>query len=173
MQIGKMNFGQLATPIFGSRSDQTGAQSGDVPLAAPTDSTTGSSATSTSDYRQILSKYNVSDITPREFSQLIHDLSASGAINDSELQELTSIRFDLDKSGYDADEKVDLVNLFGARLKQLQESSKDAGTGVETSDQTPERRQANLDASQKQLEWLQKFATLHAESSSESLNTLV
>lgn len=174
MQVGKLNFGSSAPAIFGSRGQSTAAatQSGVAALLSGPDNSDPTGVAGAS-YRQILARYDVNDISPREFSQMIHELHAAGAVNDSELQELTSIRFDLDKAEYSPDEKIDLVSLFGARLQQLRQSSDAGGKGDDTNDQSAQQRAANLATTKKQVDWLQKFATLHAENSTESLNTLV
>ncbi len=172
MQIGKLNLSNLSAPIFGTRSNEAGPQLVDTPLDKKSDSVESSAAQS-STYREILANYDVTHITPQQFSQLIHELHSAGAINDSELHELASIRFELDRSEYSSNEPVDLVDLFSTRVDDLLQSSEDAGTGREESDQSPESRQESIGLAKRQLEWLQKFATLHSDTSREGLNALI
>lgn len=162
MQIGKLSVGQQALPIFGSKSEQGAAQLGDL-IAANTTGGNESTSADSSACRQILANYDVSSISPREFSQLLNELHVSGAINDNELQQLSAIRFELDKAELDPDEKLDLVQLFSERLKQQVQSTKDAALGREESELSPESQKEAIALTQRRLEWLQKFATLHAE----------
>ena len=47
--------------------------------------------------REILARYDVHHITPRELSQLIEELHAAGTIGPAELQDLARIRWQLDR----------------------------------------------------------------------------
>jgi hypothetical protein len=172
MQVGKLGLNQMAAAFFGPKQEQSGAASvasGDSPASAAADTSPATNIT----YRQILANYDVTNITPRQYSQLIHELHAAGAINDADLQELSGVRFELDRAEYDPDEPVNLVELFQKRLDNLLQAAKDAATDREDSDLPPEERAQILAQTKRQIDWLKKFATVHAESTTPAVNTLV
>lgn len=172
MQITQTGLGQMAATLFGAPQSQSNANP--APAAA-TASSGGPDATEPANvtFRQILAKYDVTDITPSQFSQLIGELRSAGAINDSDVQELSAIRFELDRAGYAPDDKLNLVDLFKNRLSSLQNASADAASGSDDSDQTPAQRQQSITTTKRQIDWLQKFATVHSDSTAETVNTLV
>src|SRR4051812_8417533 len=122
MQIGSLNLGQLAAPIFGSKSGLAGPQLVDTPVSKSRDSAESTPAQAAT-YRQILANYDVTDITPQQFSQLIRELHSSGAINDDELHELAGIRFELDRAEISPDEPVNLIDVFSTRVHSMLESA--------------------------------------------------
>jgi hypothetical protein len=171
MQIGKLNLGQLAAPIFGSKRE---SQPGGV---SETDRATATEIPETNlvqvtTYREILSKYDVTNITPQQFSQLLRELHSAGAITDDELRELAAVRYELDRADVQSDDPVNLVELFTARLNRLVESANNVATEREVSEQSPADREQAITLAERQLQWLQKFAALHADTARESLNTL-
>jgi hypothetical protein len=172
MQIAKLGVGQLTSAIFGSRKEPPAPRAAD---GEPTQSAAAAetSVANTAAYREILSNYDMTFISPREFSQLIHELRAAGAINDADLQELASIRFELDRAEYDPDAPVNLMELFKKRLENLLQASADAATDREASEQTPQQREEAIKLARRQVEWLQKFSTIHAETATGPINTLV
>jgi len=68
----------------------------------------------------VLSRYDVTDITPVEFSEMLQQLYDQGAITEQEYQQLAAVRIDLDNEGIGEDESVDLVDFY-ARMIQRQE----------------------------------------------------
>ena len=109
--------------------------------------------------RQIVAEYDVTDISPREFSEMIHKLHEAGALSDQELQELSQIRVDLDLQGVDPDETLNLVDLYLNKLSELYGSLDDpAGSGGSPSaGQLPQA--VSLE---RRLAWLEKFAAIQA-----------
>ena len=68
--------------------------------------------------REIVGRYDVTDITPRQFTQMVQDLHQAGVISESQLEELSQIRLDLDTEGLDPDESLDLVAFYADKLDQ-------------------------------------------------------
>ena len=97
--------------------------------------------------RGILSDYDVTDITPREFSEMLTELRDAGAISDEDFQELSQIRIDLDRDGVDSDDSIDLVAYHTRKLQEAEKAApgETGGTSAE-----------NLG---RRLAWLQKLAT--------------
>lgn len=170
MQIGKLNLGPLTAPFFGTKQD-TGNTVPGAAGATAAEAPDGSLAQSAT-YRQILADYDVTHITPQQFSQMIRELHTAGAINDEELRELASLRFELDRAEVRPDEEVNLLDLFGQRLKSLQDSSTAAATGMETDNQSPDAREQAMKLAERQMEWLKKFAAIQSEGSATPLNTI-
>jgi hypothetical protein len=129
---------------------------GSTPAAAPG-----------SQLRDILAQYDVTKISPQGFSDLLQRLYQSGLLADKDYQDLSMIRLDLDRDGVSPNEQVNLVETYTKKLKSLEQDSKEMeeklGTaGVRAMDATLRRR----------LDWLQKFAALHASPDAATINAL-
>jgi hypothetical protein len=113
-------------------------------------------------FHEILSRYDVKNITPGEFSDLVQELHDSGEINDNEFRQLSRIRLELEQAGVGADEPIDLVDFIEDKLRTQAgdldaaqtPGSKDA---TSTSDVT-----ASIAETKRQLDWVNKFALVHA-----------
>jgi len=109
----------------------------------------------TTSAQEILSQYDVSDITPREFSEMLQSLHASGVITDQQYQDLSTLRAELDAQGIEPDEKIDLVQFCERRLEDARDSNAESSLVS-----TMERR----------LESLRKFALIQSTPELASLN---
>lgn len=166
MQIDQLRPGQgvpaRATSDAGSASRLIDAVTPHTPPA--------SGATST--LRDILAHYDMREISPREFSQMIQKLHDAGELSDADLKELSLIRHEADLSGLDPDEPIDLIALLEKKLKQQQEElerlEKKSGNRLPAAD-----RQAYLAPIERQLDWLERFAMIHKSGSAEALNALI
>ena len=119
----------------------------------PSDAAGQTSAASRAAMNDILKKYDVTKITPEDFSKMITKLHDAGAISDQDFQELSSIRTDLESQGVASDQTVNLVQLYGDQLRKVQQQMGD----------TPDTEsQQKLAPAMRKLDWLQKFALLHA-----------
>jgi hypothetical protein len=100
--------------------------------------------------RKIAAQYDVTSISPAEFSELIDRLQTAGAITEGEFHDLVGIRLELDKQGVPPDETLDLVELLRTRLKRLthEGAANPAGNGDAA------------DVARRQLEWAQKLALI-------------
>lgn len=110
-------------------------------------------------YREIFGQYDVTAITPRDFSQMLRQLEEGDVITGADREELSLLRQDLDRAGVEADEPLDLVLYLEIRLDQQAQrpSSPHDGTAMSTgNDQVPAPPRRLL---RRQLEWMQKFAT--------------
>jgi len=111
---------------------------------------------STAAMRDILSHYDMTDITPSDFSKLVQQLSDKGAISQKETQELSSIRVDLENAGVSPDESVNLLEFYRQRLAKARETAAQSGNATAA--------KANVDAIVGRLNWLQKFAAVPQQS---------
>jgi hypothetical protein len=111
--------------------------------------------------REILSHYDMTDITPHDFSKLIQQLSDKGAISQKDVQELSSIRVDLENAGVSPDESVNLLEFYQQRIVKAQDG---AGNSPDAA------AQPNIDPLVGRLNWVQKFATVRQQGSSSGVN---
>lgn len=100
--------------------------------------------------RKIVAQYDMTNVSPREFSEMLDRLKESGALSEKDFQDLAAIRMELDKAGMQSDESLDLLAYFQMRVDQLQGQS--PGT-------VPE---GDLSSARRQTEWLQRLAEIHA-----------
>ncbi|MEJ5341962.1 MAG: hypothetical protein WHT09_10365 [Thermogutta sp.] len=100
--------------------------------------------------RSILESYDVTHITPRQFSEMLEKMRDAGLVTDAEFHELAKIRVDLSEAGVEPDEAVDLLSFYRQRLRRLEL------WGDENPDGT---LPALRTAWEKRLQWLEKVAT--------------
>src|SRR5271157_3682686 len=114
--------------------------------------------------REILSHYDMTDITPSDFSKLIQQLSDKGTISQKDTQELSSIRVDLENAGVNPDESVNLLDFYQQRIAKVQDAAAQSTN--------PGAAQPNIDLLVGRLNWLQKFAALGQQGSSSGVNAV-
>jgi len=103
---------------------------------------------------EILRKYDVTHITPEEFSQMIQKLYKSGAISEKDYQELSAIRIDLENAHLEPDESVNLLEFYTNKLSKAQKEMY-----IDLDEAT---RQQQLGPDLRRLDWLEKFAMIQA-----------
>lgn len=107
----------------------------------------------------ILARYDLTDITPREFSQLLDELHQSGLLTDEQFRELSEIRTDLASADVLPQEKIDLLDFY-RRLLEKADRLASGDTQGETARQVAEWR--------RRLDWLEKLAAAQRESAAAS-----
>ncbi len=113
---------------------------------------------------EILSDYDVTDISPAEFSEMIQKLFEAGALSEDQLRELATVRMDLDLEDVEADESIDLLEFYVEKIKSAQHRLSD-------SDATAAERQ-QLAPLLGRLDWLEKFALIQSAPDAVGLDTL-
>lgn len=103
---------------------------------------------------EILSKFDVTDISPGEFSEMIQKLYVAGVISDEELQQLTAVRHELDTDGIEPDESIDLLEYYARKIEKMQRR-------LDVSDGPPAAHQ-RLGPLLRRLDWIEKFALIQA-----------
>ena len=127
-------------------------------------------AGTTAAFREILACHDVTDISPRQFSEMIHKLHKAGTLTDQEFQELSMIRIDLDLEGVDPDEHLNLVDFYLSKLRELHRDRADLRDPV---DSLSADRPAAVTAAERRLQWLQKFALIQSTADSTGMDTLI
>lgn len=120
--------------------------------------------TATAAMREILSHYDMANITPNDFSKLIQQLSDKGAISQKDVQELSSIRVDLENAGVKSDDSVNLLDFYQQQLAKVQ--------GAAAQSPNPSSAQPNVDLVIGRLNWVQKFAAVRQQGNSSGLNAV-
>lgn len=108
--------------------------------------------------QEILKSYDVTQITPRQFSEMLQKLRESGVISEEEYLDLAQIRRDLTQAGIEADEPVDLLDFYQKLIRKLQLMQSLAST------ESIDEIQQALERAEKHLAWLEKVSTQQLES---------
>jgi hypothetical protein len=112
--------------------------------------------------RRVLSQYDVTDISPRDFSEMVQQLHETGAISENQLQELAAVRLDLEEADVRPDESIDLLDFYVHRIKKAQRRlGDDDASGMQ------------LSPLLRRLEWMEKLAVLHDTADELGLDALV
>lgn len=116
--------------------------------------------------QEIVARFDVNRISPREFSSLVRQLNEAGHLSDQELQQLAAIRVDLELSGADPNEAIDLVAFFHRQLSDVQRQQSEAG-GNDALRGDIEKKASRI---RRHLGWLQQFT---AAQTGPALDTVV
>jgi hypothetical protein len=103
---------------------------------------------------EILRNYDVTHITPDEFSQMIQKLYKAGTLSEKDFQELSTVRADMDKAGVGPNESINMLEFFSDKLGKAQ---KNLGSNLDEAAQ-----QQRLGPDLRRLDWMQKFAMVQA-----------
>lgn len=98
--------------------------------------------------RHVLEKYDVTEITPKQLSEMVQRLFEAGVITQQEFDQLAAIRLDLDTAGIDSDESVDLLQFYRDKIDEVHRQSEQAA--------------ATPDVLRNRLDWIEKFALVQA-----------
>ena len=162
MQISQLLAGYPEQASAGKRNERT--ESGVSPPVDQSQQPPALSSGLTAVLRQIAGHYNVTEITPREFSDMLDALHQAGALADEQLQQLARIRIDLDLENIDPDEEVDLVDFYADKLDELMR----AEDGSLASGGSPDVAQT-----EQLLGWMEKFAVIQSSADVLGLDAIV
>ncbi len=144
-----------------TRAKQTGSDAAVATATSAASAATPPSASSA--MREIVSRYDMTDITPNDFSTMIQQLYAKGAVSAKDMQDLSSIRADLEAAGVSADQTVNLQEFYQQRLAK---AKNDAA-------QSPDpAAAANIQSLAGRMTWVQKFAAVRQEDTSAGVNAV-
>jgi hypothetical protein len=152
MQISNVISG-LTDPTTWGKKNETAVQTGASAVKSIEPQNQGSSSARKTT-AEILHKYNVTGITPDEFSQMIQQLYKAGALSEKDYQELAAVRQDLEHAAVDSDEPINLLEFYSNKVSKAQ---KEMGNTLDEA-----ARQQTLGPDMRRLDWLQKFAVIQA-----------
>jgi hypothetical protein len=130
--------------------------------AAATVTSAGASAQSSAAMRQILAQYDVTDISPSQFTDMVQKLQQNGAIAPQDAKNLSAIRLDLEQAHVDPDESINLVDFYQQKVQKAQRQFDSDPSAA---------NQQQLAPLQQRLNWMQKLAAGHAHPEDIGLNT--
>lgn len=96
--------------------------------------------------RHVLGTYDVTRMSPKQFTEMIQRLFDAAVITQQEYEQLAAIRLDLDMAGIDPDAPVDLLEFYRDKIAEAHRHT--------------ERGAAVPDALRTRLDWIEKFALL-------------
>lgn len=138
------------------------------PASSESRSQASASGSTTEALRQIALRYDVTQITPRQFARMLEELQKAEVLSEADVQLLGQILFDLSEEGIDLDETVDLVHFYTKRLDRLQDSLEAMGSTEEAF-----RQMAPVLAGlQKRLDWITRLALLHSAPETAGIHAL-
>ena len=150
-----------AANLLTKRSDPATAGVGGKPAATAAAPATDTAAAA---LREILAKYDVTDISPNDFSKMIQSLYDKGAISKTDLQNLVALRGEVQASGVQSDEKINLLDFYRQHVRNAQQQADD--------DPSDPGVQQQLSPMMHRLDWLEKFAAGHAQPDAIGLSTV-
>ena len=106
--------------------------------------------------RTILSSYDVADITPRDFSEMLQKLYELGAISDEEFKSLALVRLDLEQDDVDPDQEINLVDYYAAKLGRGQLFGEHLDPKASSTSESSEG------AVRRRLDWMRKLALIQS-----------
>ncbi|OHB66941.1 MAG: hypothetical protein A2V70_08585 [Planctomycetes bacterium RBG_13_63_9] len=147
--------------ITANHRDLTGFTKSGQPTAGPAGgkietlgSRVGSAGRSTEALAEIVSKYDVTEISPSEFTEMIQELYEAGAISEDELQQLTAIRHDLETAAVAPDESIDLLEFYTEQIERVQRRTDDSDG--------PPGEHEQVGPLLRRLDWIEKFALVQS-----------
>jgi hypothetical protein len=151
MQISNVSTGYPDLATLGKRNESSETASRPGKLGQMLAALSGGSKSTAA---EIVAKYDVAKITPTEFSTMVQKLRQSGALSDSDFQELSGVRLDLDTAGIQPDEKINLREFYADKVKDGQQKAAD-----------PEQQaaaQQSMGPVLRRYQWVEKFALMQA-----------
>ncbi len=163
-----MQVKSILSRIFDTAPSNKGREAAESAARRAVEAPSGNIVTSAAAQRQlreILTKYDVTSISPRAFSELLQELQQASLLPDKDLHELFQIRADLDRENIAPDQRVNLLEMYRQRLKEAERAVAEAQDSVEAT--SAEKLAASL---RRRVEWLGKFAAIHAEPEGAAVN---
>jgi hypothetical protein len=68
--------------------------------------------------RAIMGQYDLANISPRELAELVQRLQAAGGLAVDDVRDLAVVRMELERSGIEPDESIDLRKFIRRRLER-------------------------------------------------------
>ena len=161
MNISSVLAGHPDVSALAKRGEPAGGGAA-TPAAAAAPATP--TASSTAAMREILAQYDVTDISPDDFSKMIQSLYDKGAISKKDLQDLSAVRQDLDKAGVDPDDSIDLLDFYRKQVAKAQRNGSDKSSSSSSAQQ-------QIAPMLQRLGWLEKFSLGHNQPETIGLDT--
>lgn len=152
MQVNAISSGIAAAAGFNQAARSSGKKAASRVTSGIQSVTAAASA-----FREVVSQYKVTNMSPQDFSDMLQKLRSSGAISEADYKDLSAIRTDLESEGITPDTATNLIEFYTNRLAKLQKSQTNA---LDTTAQTA------IDTAQRRLDWLKKIAAVQSSAAS-------
>lgn len=162
MQIQNITAGRSDLLPSGRRTDPADAADALAAADAASAGASGPSPSSVVSLRAIMTNYDVGEISPQQFSEMLQKLHESGAIGDGDLRELAVLRMEMDEARIEPDQQVNLLDKCIDKLKQLEEKLKSLEKDPQKNAAEISQVKQALAGAQRRYDWLQKLALVHA-----------
>jgi hypothetical protein len=134
------------------------ASSGQAAATASQDGISNSAAA-----RNIIAQYDLTSISPNEFSQMIQKLTDAGAISQKDQQDLSGVRTDLAAAGIQPDETTNLMDFYTKKIQETQE---------QTAGEEPATQQQQLSPLLQRLDWVEKINAMKTQPENAGISAL-
>ena len=151
-------LGKRAEPVEARQDNATGVTA--IQTGTPAD---GNSAAA-----EILSDYDVTDITPEEFSEMIDRLGRAGLLSDQESRQLAKVRLDLERANIESDDSINLIEFYGGMLQAMEREF----ASLDPLAAAMSDKQSSLDATRERFAWIEKFALIQSAPDALGLDSL-
>jgi len=165
MQISQL-LGALAKSLDFSATGTQSRPAADVAGGSAPPASPSSSLPSDAALRDVAARFDIREISPREFSDLISQLRDAGLLSQDDISALLSLRAELDQSQVGADDPVNLLDFVRDKLRDEADQF-DRNLGKQGQQTT------TSSAAQRQLDLLERLAIAHAGSADDPLDALV
>jgi hypothetical protein len=110
---------------------------------------------------QIASQYDVTNISPQQYSAMIQKLHGAGTLNDQEFRNLAQLRVQLDSAGVNGATSVNLLQFCSGKLSEVQQKLQAASQASDSVLFATDGLQRAAVSMTQRLDWLQKLSLLH------------
>jgi len=162
MKVNTVAAGYPDPAMLGRKED-----AGQLSTAGPqkvSESTAAAAKVPAAELSAVLSQYDVHEISPTKFSEMLQKLFEVGAISQQELQTLALVRQDLDNAGIEPDEAIDLLDFYLSQIEKTDRRRDDSEADTAGSQQ--------FGPLLKRLDWIEKFALIQSSPGTVGLDAL-
>jgi len=160
VQINNSVLGGLQDLSGSTKRHESGLPAASAATHALAKAARADSSGRSSNLADIISQYDLSQITPQGFSEMVQKLHQAGAIGEGELRDLAALRAELDRAGVKPNEKVNLNELCQRRVASLEKRLQAAEVAGDNTER--QQSQQSLSEARRRLDWVQKLSLVHA-----------
>lgn len=121
---------------------------------------------------EILSRYDVHDMTPNDFVEMLNELRKAGEISDDELKELSLLTLQMNTDNVDSDIPIDLIAYLQGKLGEASQILDSAEKNGAASPDAIAQAKLTQSRSMSLLDWLEKFDAIQKSGQKEPIDLL-
>jgi len=162
MQINNVLSSQADVTSAGKRAASAGTAAANSVASAATASTSSTSAMA-----EVMRNYDLTEMTPTQFSEMIQKLRDNGSLTDAEYSQLAQLRAAMESDGIASDQAINVLNYCSQKCQALQKQA----DALEKGSTTRASAEKSLATMQDCHSWVQKLQVVHQSPDSIGLNT--